>query len=587
MNRSFKRRLAACSLLLASSSVAFAQNDDPILPCDADCQEACELAACADIEAARDCPAQAGWATYELCNSELEEVIGFVRTVYDGECGIVRQGTTATRMCTPNLAVAAILSQLDIDGDGIADNAPDTDGDGLPDNWESSGVEALTAQGDTTDRVVFFPAPSAIVPGTPPTPIFTRRGVATDALDPDSDGDLLSDYVEVFGLVFIDEINRDGLLDSNEWNDLNGDGLPSPGEHPIDLDGAGILHDFDGFVFTDPTNPDTDGDGKKDGEDNDPLINPRAFGNSGDILVRLNAEGNADIDKDGLGNGMDMGNDLTSEDGTDVPDYQVIDNPASVVDLLRLFREDLLAEGIVPESAIEELLGADWDGNGLWNTTDVRNWSIVIADTDEADSTPPDEFFSVGGHLLYFPQTFAQLEGLVNDPGYQVYAGTLPGVQGDELSRIGMGWQDLLRPASSETSEFIPDKRIWAILYAWRMPGFDIDGDGFVGGPNIPSAVSRICPDAEGNDQECASAALEWDSTDQRFELTNEVLITSTSAQPFDDRIEIGDPEAATGDEPQLDGVIEPSFGICGLLSFGMIFLMALGIAVPKFIRRR
>ena len=115
------------------------------------------------------------------------------------------------RLNPPSLRAAAVLSQLDVDGDGVPDNSPDTDGDGLPDNWELRGVDALAGK----DLVVFFPAPSAIVPGTPPTPVFARRAVPTDAYNADTDGDGLSDFVEVFGLMFMDD-NHNGVLDEDD-----------------------------------------------------------------------------------------------------------------------------------------------------------------------------------------------------------------------------------------------------------------------------------------------------------------------------------------------------------------------------------
>ena len=62
---------------------------------------------------------------------------------------------------------------------------------------------------------------------------------------------------------------------------------------------------------------------------------------------------------------------------------------------------------------------------------------------------------------------------MVNDPAYRVYAGDVEdlGDQSGSRTRVGMGWQDLLKP--SGTTQFIPDERVWAILYSWRMPGFE------------------------------------------------------------------------------------------------------------------
>ena len=314
-----------------------------------------------------------------------------------------------------------------------------------------------------------------------------------------------------------------------EWVDKNSDGLPSPGEFPRDnSDTPEVLHDFDGFVFTDPTNRDTDGDGQLDGTDNDPLINPRAFGNPGAIIVRLNAEGNADIDKDGLGNGMDMGNDLTSEEGP--------------------FRPDLLDDGIVPEAQVEDLFGADWDGNGLWRTTDMRTWSLVIDPNDPA-ATPPDELFALvpddpNSHRFYATQTFDDLRTAYTDGHCDSY-----GKRG-----IGMGWQDLLVP--SGRTGFIPDALVWTILYAWRVPGFDIDGDGFIGVPNL-SSTAAAGQNAQGED--IASVALKRDPVTGECTISDEVLVTSMAAEdrPFDDRVDIFEGDVGQGDVGAGEGLPE------------------------------
>ena len=535
-------------------------------------------------------PARGQARTVPLTNAELEGVFDFVpEIVENGE--VTRAGTTGRRLVIPNLAAARILNRLDIDGDGLADNSRDTDGDGLPDNWEAGGFESLTAGGFTVDRVVFFPAPTPIVPGTPPTPIFTRLAVATSALDPDTDGDGLTDFVEVFGLMFIDELRsdgddiiRNGLLENGlEWEDKNGDGLPSPGEFPLDngfrsnLPLSGLLHDFDGFVFTDPTNADTDGDSTPDGEDDDPLINPRAFGNDTLSIERINDE---DLDEDGLGNGMDMGNDLVDDDPGVPETFQGIDNPDNISDLLRFFRRDLLAEEIVPESAIEDLLGADWDGNGLWRTTDVRTWNLIIDPNDPANF-PAEADFMIDGQPLFAEQTFEQISALINDDeNYDLYGGR----------GIGMGWQDLLEPSGS--TQFIPDRRVWSILYSWRVPGFDIDGDGFIGVPNISATARRI----DGNGDEIATVGLA--RSVGSFVLSDEIPITEADeleARPFDDRIPIvtapdSQGGGGTGDN-SLDGQIDapegfPAIPLGGCGPVGMISLLTM-VAGLSLVRRR
>ncbi|MFQ5591929.1 MAG: hypothetical protein ACE5HE_12255 [Phycisphaerae bacterium] len=599
--------LAASACFVFVAPLAMAQNDGEAQICDNQCQADCDRQLC-------DTTCTSGaMGTRTLCNADLAGVQNWVSAVYtrdaDGNCEVVRERTPARRLCTPNLAVAAILNQLDIDGDGIPDNSPDTDGDGLPDNWETGGLEAPNASGEDVDRVVFYPAPTAIVPGTPPTPIFTRLAVATSALDPDTDGDGLSDYIEVFGLKYIDE-NGNGLfddlrapgsprggLDTLEWNDLNGDGLPSPGEHPIDntltqelRQLLGMLHDFDGFVFTDPTNSDTDGDGVPDGADSDPLINLRAFGITGPFHIRFRIQNNPDIDQDGLGNAMDVGNDLTTADGAGL-DFEAIDNPESITDLLDLFRRDLLEERprpVLPESQSEDLLGADWDGNGLWRMTDVRTWHIVIGDPSvgslsDPETIPPDDLFDVGGHKLYAAQSLEQVQAVFNDPQYDVYGGTVQGV-GDRSggrSRIGMGWQNLLQPSGK--TQFLPDERVWAILYSWRMPGFDIDGDGFVGVPN---------PTNTAGSEDLVSAFLRRASETAPYQLDGDATtaqIEETNGRAFDDLIEVWQGAESTSTGPSLNGVIEapPELALCGTIAPPTILLLVAGLVAPRCVRRR
>ncbi len=490
-----------------------------------------------------------------------------------------------------NRLPARVLSRLDMDGDRVPDGVADTDGDGLPDNWEIGGDEPVldptdTAACEEVDRLVRFPAPSPMVPGTPPTPIFTRLAVATHALDYDTDHDGLSDFVEVFGLAFIDE-NRDGQLGSDEWDDRNGDGMPSPGESPVDqsaenpedvqplTDGEGnvltdsngnaifpLLHDFDGFVFTDPTNPDTDGDGLPDGDDLDPLINPRAFGIDEDIILTAGSDGDADQDNDGLGNGMDMGNDLVAGDaGVVRTTRQHIDNPVDLTRLIELFRPDILNEPM-PESLIEDLLGLDWNGDGLWRTTDIRDWAMVIPSPGSAndENQPPDEFFLVegagtdgGDHFLYAARSFTEL----NDTFFEFNGADQYGGEG-----LGLGWQRLLEPPGA--TDFIPDPRVYGVLYAWRVPGFDIDGDGFVGAPSLSAMVEVDCGEDEPGPLILNAGG---------------VLTCGTNGRPFDDYIAVKEAVEPT----RLDGVIDPFRG-CGR-GASTVAMLGITLAVMGWVR--
>jgi len=590
MDRGMLRGFATLVLMTAFTLTAQAQNGGE---CDEACQQACRDARCAELTTQRVeiCGEDGARDMFEVCPETLTDVVNFESEVYDADCRLILTGTRGFKRCEPNLLVASLLSQLDIDNDGLPDGAQDTDGDGLPDNWELGGVEAPSGDDEDFDRIVFFPAPSPVVPGTPPTPIFTRREVATSALNPDTDGDGLTDFIEVFGLMFIDE-NQNGILEDFEWNDFNNDGLPSPGEFPVDntgqeIGGFGFLHDFDGFVFTDPTIPDTDGDGINDGNDVDPLINPRAFGV--ETIERFRASDNEDVDKDGLGNGMDLGNDLVPSDGPSIPRFEVIDNPQNIRDLLGLFRDDLLADGNVPESQIEDLIGADWDGNGLWRTTDVLNWTLAI-DSSGSDPTPlPGPQFVLEDHNFFAEQTTENLNTLTDDQSYNGY--------GDR--GIGLGWQEFLLP--SGPSIFLPDRerRVWAILYSWRVPGFDIDGDGFIGVPStsFTRQVDVTFTDTGGTERTESVPSIWMVQQNGRFIIRgagiveDETDLDTNRRLETDDRITIvpEELEEFETDAPGLDGVITAPENFpclpCGG-SAAAIFMIGLGLIGTRMRRR-
>jgi hypothetical protein len=431
----------------------------------------------------------------------------------------------AAALAQPNIKVSRILGMFDIDGGGVPDQSPDSDGDGLPDSWESGGLDLLN-----TD--VPFSAPQAIVPGTPPVSLFSRRPVRTSASSFDSDGDGLSDFIEVFGLAFIDD-NHNGILDDacardaagnvllnadgspvrltcdclsagtcfrlnelnvlvsnapecasdaqaliGEWFDFNGDGMPSIGEFPAVnniVTGGGQSFDYDGFIFTDPTNPDTDGDGLPDGVDNDPLVNPRSFGIDSDFFPSGTGDLASDRDKDndGLGNGMDLGNDVD----------QNIDNPSDLNLVIELIRADLLASGAdrVPEGLLEDLLAADWNGDGVFRLADIQSPHFGI-------NGAPFPLF--GGGIDLF-----KIENPDNPAGPPIPLGYAnrrfpAGFTGNTYFTAGnrdpaivpvLPYQELLRPIGRKDNAFLPDPRIWTVLYAWRMPGVDVDGNGFIG----------------------------------------------------------------------------------------------------------
>lgn len=480
--------------------------------------------------------------------------------------------TTVDVLSPPNTRPVPVLSQLDIDQDSVPDGSADSDGDGLPDNWEKGGVDvgpSLT-KGASFDRLVEFSAPTAIGPGTPPTFVFFRRAVSTEACLWDSDGDGLSDFIEVFGLKYIDD-NGNGRLDfaldangnpvaGSEWFDANGDGLPSVGEFPLDNSSAALNldNDFDGFVFTDPTNPDTDGDGLDDRADPDPLINPQTFNVQGLNFERGSVAGDVDLDNDGLGNGSDFGNDVIEQ----------VDQPADLTDLLQLFRSDLLrlAVPVIPEATIEDLLGADWDGNGLYRLTDVRDWTPIVRAADITPAAFPE--FWVNGRALFREQSFADIQAAFA-------AAPAPGRYA--IRGLGLGYQTVLRPAN--LTNFIPDRRVWAILYAWRVPGFDIDGNGFTGVPSGARGTTAANPANRDLAAVAISAATGLPTDDTPFAL---VSAQSTDFWAFDDRIAL----VAAGGNGFFDGQISIP-GCASIGSAASIMTLAGFLALMGVQRRR
>ncbi len=212
------------------------------------------------------------------------------------------------------LAVAAIVvlswvsgQAPDTDGDGLTDaqeatfgtdpNNPDTDGDGLGDEVEvwadddgdgkNNALESRYADADGDDTPDQFDADDAdaCVPDiwawacdTDNDGLTSEQEVFdffTDPDDADTDGDGVIDGDEAF----VDS-DGDGWNDARESSvaDLDGDGyadqydpdnwwpcVPSLLADVCDQDGDGLTRAQELAYGTDPTNPDTDGDGEPDG----------------------------------------------------------------------------------------------------------------------------------------------------------------------------------------------------------------------------------------------------------------------------------------------------------------------------------
>ena len=165
----------------------------------------------------------------------------------------------------------------DSDGDGVNDGDEDTDGDGKPNKEESDA---------DSDEVT------------------------------DKDGDGIPDI--------IDPDNEDGPK-----GDKDGDGIAN--EDDADADGDGVNNTDEKKIGTDPLNPDTDGDGTKDGDE--------------------------DFDKDGKSNA----------DESDVP-----------------------SDGRAEDKDGDGLADPDVTDNGVNGNGDEPNGVPDIRETDEGEVAPPD-----------------------------------------------------------------------------------------------------------------------------------------------------------------------------------------------------
>ena len=163
----------------------------------------------------------------------------------------------------------------DTDRDGTGNNADtDDDGDGISDSDEiADGTDPLDADSDN----------DGLDDGR-------EAEESTDPNNPDTDGDGTLDGEDDFP------------LDPNEDTDNDGDGIGD--EADLDDDNDGIPDVYEIADGTDPLNPDTDGDGTLDGDDDLPF----------------DPNENTDTDGDGIGNNAD-----TDDDNDDLLDAEESD----------------------------------------------------------------------------------------------------------------------------------------------------------------------------------------------------------------------------------------------------------------------
>ena len=216
------------------------------------------------------------------------------------------------------------------DGDdisGLDPHNPDTNGDGVNDGDEDSdgdGVDNKTEVENGTDPFVNEDDPSKVLPDQ------DGDGIRDD-LDTDIDGDGINNADEKEAGTDPKNPNTNGTPDGdkdtdddgltnkeesdpnlNTTTDRNGDGKPDITDSNKDEDGDGVDNKDEKDDGTNPFNPDTDGDGKKDGEDD---VNNNDVDNDG---VNDADEKDAGLDpnkNDTDGNGTSDGDEDSDGDG--------------------------------------------------------------------------------------------------------------------------------------------------------------------------------------------------------------------------------------------------------------------------------
>ncbi|MCB9676457.1 MAG: tandem-95 repeat protein [Alphaproteobacteria bacterium] len=278
--------------------------------------------------------------------------------------------------------------RVDSDGDGLSDaeegvlgtdpNDPDTDDDGVSDGAEVDGADGDPTTPDATDPLDADSDDDGLSDGD-------ELGMGTDPNDPDSDGDGVDDGTEA------------GVTDPVPAGTSEG-GIPIDG-----TDTSVFTPDADPTTTTDPTDPDTDGDGLLDGEEdtNGNGAVENTVGGTGTMGSGETDPNDFDTDGDGLSDGDEVDvlgtdpldtdtDDGSVDDGTEVDDgTDPLDPSDDVPDV------DSDGDGLTDEE--EEALGTDpddpdTDGDGIDDGDEVDNGTDPTdADSDDDGLTDGEE----------------------------------------------------------------------------------------------------------------------------------------------------------------------------------------------------
>jgi gliding motility-associated-like protein len=217
-------------------------------------------------------------------------------------------------------------------------------------NWTVTANTLLQAANQDTNGMVINAPVTITAVFVPDSPDIDGDGIlnvdeviaGTDPTNPDTDGDGENDNLEVgSNPASPTDSDGDGIIDAlessavdsdndgvnNEMDPANNDPcIPNPAAGPCDQDNDGLINSDEATFGTNPTNPDTDGDGINDGTENtnttdplDPCDPPNAtpacnIDTDGDGLLdaQENALGTSPTNPDTDGDGLSDGNEVTN-----------------------------------------------------------------------------------------------------------------------------------------------------------------------------------------------------------------------------------------------------------------------------------
>ena len=301
----------------------------------------------------------------------------------------------------------------------------------------------------------------------------------TDPSDPDTDGDGLWDGEEIYGLDWYYEESYDYISHYEyEYDDSTGDYIEVPVYETQ-------TEYYQSYIYTDPNDPDSDNDKLPDGYEYDIGLNPSDP-----------ADGNADIDNDGLTRGDEF--ELTTSYNNPDSDNDSYDDGTEV-----------LVMGTDPQNPNDppvesgDTSNSDSD-SGTSDTSDSSGTGSSGTDdaTDPGDSTPTDDTttnsdpdplptttFSFGSKELSFPD-YPNLpdinagdedgDGIEDTWEFKWFGGRLAVVPTDDFDSDGL---TALQEFQNDTNPLVPDT----------------DSDGLNDGDELTAGTNPLSKDSDND----------------------------------------------------------------------------------------